>query len=113
LVVRDGRVLLVHRARYDDWSLPKGKLEPGETWEAAAIREVHEETGLRCELGEFLGSSHYEPGGTAKEVRWWAMTSDDEARPSNEVDAVRWATHDEARELLSYEGERQLLETLG
>jgi 8-oxo-dGTP diphosphatase len=113
LVVRDGRVLLVHRARYDDWSLPKGKLEPGETWEDAAVREVREETGLRCDLGAFLGSSRYTPGGVEKEVRWWTMTSDDEARPTNEVDAVRWATPGEARELLSYDGERQLLEALG
>lgn len=112
VVVRDDRVLIVHRERYDDWSLPKGKLEPGETWEAAAIREVGEETGLRCELGAFLGSSRYAPGGTEKEVRWWAMTSDDEAHPTNEVDAVRWASADEARELLSYDGERQLLDSL-
>ena len=111
-MVRDGRVLIVHRARYDDWSLPKGKLEPGETWEDAAIREVREETGLRCELGAFLGSSRYAPGGVEKEVRWWAMTSDGEAQPTNEVDAVRWATPDEARALLSHDGERQLLETL-
>ena len=111
-MVRAGRVLLVHRARYDDWSLPKGKLEPGETWEDAAIREVREETGLRCALGAYLGSSHYAPGGVEKEVRWWTMTSDDEARPTSEVDAVRWATPGEARELLSYDGERQLLETL-
>jgi 8-oxo-dGTP diphosphatase len=55
VVVRDGRVLLVHRDRYDDWSLPKGKLEPGETWEDAALREVWEETGVRCTLGPFLG----------------------------------------------------------
>ena len=113
VVVRDGRVLIVHRARYDDWSLPKGKLEAGESWEDAALREVREETGLRCELGEFLGSSHYAPGGIKKEVRWWAMTSDDEAHPTDEVDAVQWATPDEARRLLSYDGERQLLETLG
>jgi len=113
VVVRDGRVLVVHRARYDDWSLPKGKLEPGETWESAAIREVSEETGLQCELGEFLGSSHYAPGGIDKEVRWWAMTADGEAHPTDEVDAVRWATPGEARELLSYPGERQLLDALG
>ena len=66
VVVRDGRVLLVHRARYDDWSLPKGKLEPGETWEDAALREVREETGVRCALGEFLGSSHYAVNGEAR-----------------------------------------------
>ena len=111
--MRDGRVLIVHRARYDDWSLPKGKLEPGETWEDAAIREVREETGLRCALGDFLGSSRYTPGGVEKEVRWWAMTSEDEAHPASEVDAVQWATPDEARVLLSYAGERQLLDTLG
>jgi 8-oxo-dGTP diphosphatase len=111
VVVREGRVLLVHRDRYDDWSLPKGKLEPGETWEDAALREVWEETGLRCELGAFLGSSHYAPGGVPKEVRWWAMTSNDgDPHPTDEVDAVRWATRDEAYELLSYDGERQLLE---
>lgn len=109
VVVRDGLVLIVHRARYDDWSLPKGKLEPGETWEEAALREVHEETGLRCALGEFLGSSHYVPGGIEKEVRFWAMTSGDEAHATNEVDAVQWATPERARELLSYDGERQLL----
>ena len=113
VVMRGGRVLLVHRARYDDWSLPKGKLEPGETWEDAALREVWEETGARCALGSFLGSSHYEVNGSPKQVRWWAMTTDDEAGPSNEVDAVRWATLDEARDALSYEHERQLLETLG
>jgi 8-oxo-dGTP diphosphatase len=113
VVVRDGCVLLVHRARYDDWSLPKGKLEPGETWEDAAVREVCEETGLRCELGEFLGSSHYAPGGLEKEVRWWTMTSADEPHPTDEVDAVQWATPAEARRLLSYDGERQLLEALG
>jgi len=113
VVVRDGRVLLVHRARYDDWSLPKGKLEPGETWEDAALREVWEETGVRCTLGAFIGSSHYEVNGAPKKVRWWAMTTDDEAGPSNEVDAVRWATMEEARDLLSYDHERQLLETLG
>jgi 8-oxo-dGTP diphosphatase len=113
VVVRAGLVLLVHRARYDDWSLPKGKLEPGETWEDAALREVWEETGVRGRLGDYLGESHYEVNGAPKEVRWWAMTTDDDAGPSNEVDAVRWATPAEAQDLLSYPHERQLLETLG
>ncbi|MGZ4290497.1 MAG: NUDIX hydrolase [Gaiellaceae bacterium] len=110
VVVRDGRVLLVHRARYDDWSLPKGKLEVGESWEEAALREVWEETGLRCRLAGPLGVSRYEVRGMPKEVRWWAMTTDDEPGPSNEVDAVRWASREEARELLSYPGELAVVE---
>jgi 8-oxo-dGTP diphosphatase len=112
VVLREGLVLLVHRARYDDWSLPKGKLEAGETWEQAAIREVREETGLACTLGDALGSTFYEPGGVAKEVRWWSMTGEGEPGPTDEVDAVRWATTDDAHELLSYEGERELLNRL-
>jgi 8-oxo-dGTP diphosphatase len=112
VVVRDGRVLLVHRDRYDDWSLPKGKLEPGETWEEAALREVWEETGLRCELGSFLGTTEYSPGGVPKEVRWGVMSADGEPGPSDEVDAVRWSTLAEAEKLLSYAGERALVKSL-
>ena len=59
IVVRDGRVLVVHRPRYDDWSLPKGKLDAGESWESAAVREVEEETGLRCALGPELTPTSY------------------------------------------------------
>jgi|SRR5579884_1761445 len=112
IVVRGERVLLVHRDRYDDWSLPKGKLEQGESWEEAALREVREETGLRCELGAYLGTTTYAHGGEPKEVRWWAMTAPGEPGPSDEVDEVRWATLDEAALLLSYEGERELLKSL-
>jgi 8-oxo-dGTP diphosphatase len=113
VVVRDGLVLLIHRARYDDWSLPKGKVEPGETWEDAALREVWEETGVHGTLGSFLGTTNYAVDGKPKEVRWWVMTTDDEAQPSNEVDAVQWSTPEEARGLLSYEWERQLLDAFG
>src|SRR5205814_1185385 len=80
------RVLVVHRPRYDDWSLPKGKLKLGESWEAAALREVEEETGLRCELGELVGATCY----GLKEVRYFRMQCDGEPCPQNEIDEVRW-----------------------
>ena len=74
LVVRDGRVLVVHRPEYDDWTFPKGKAEPGESDEACAVREVEEETGLRCELGEELPTTHTpDTRGRPKRVRWWRM----------------------------------------
>ena len=113
VVLRDGCVLLIHRRRHGDWSLPKGHVEPGETWEEAALREVWEETGLRCELGGYLGATHYvAPAEGQKEVRYWLMTSDGDAAASNEVDEVRWATLENALELMSYATERELLETL-
>jgi len=109
LVVRDGRLLVVHRPKYDDWAFPKGKLEVGETWEDAALREVEEETGLRCRLGEYVGSTHYEVRDGLKEVRYYLMSADAEAQPQNEVDALRWVTADEALELLSYAYDRELV----
>jgi 8-oxo-dGTP diphosphatase len=108
IVVRDGRVLVVHRPRYDDWSLPKGKLKVGESWEAAALREVEEETGLRCRLGELAGSTRY----GLKEVRYFRMTCDGEPRAQNEVDEVRWVPLGEAAALLSYERDVELLSRL-
>jgi 8-oxo-dGTP pyrophosphatase MutT (NUDIX family) len=112
VVVRDGRVLLVHRARYDDWSLPKGKLEPGETWEQAAVREVREETGVRATVVRELGSTRYDVDGEPKEVRWFRMETPDEPRAQMEVDEVRWAPVADAAGLLSYDGERELLRRL-
>ena len=112
LVLRDGRVLLVHRPKYDDWSFPKGKLEPRETWEAGALREVEEETGLRCTLGREVARSFYDIAEGAKEVRYFRMEADGEARPQHEVDDVRWVTPDEARDLLSYDRDRAVLSRL-
>ena len=108
IVLRDGRVLVVHRQRYDDWSLPKGKLKLGESWEAAALREVEEETGLRCRLGEPAGSTRW----GLKEVRYFRMTCDGEPRPQSEVDEVRWVELDEAAALLTYERDVELLSRL-
>jgi 8-oxo-dGTP diphosphatase len=112
VVVRDGSVLLVHRPKYDDWSFPKGKLEDGETWEEAAVREVEEESGLRCTLGEELGRTHYLVLQGPKEVRYYRMTSDGEAHAQNEVDEVRWVPLSEARELLTHDRDRTLLDAL-
>ena len=108
-----GRVAAVHRPKYDDWSLPKGKLEPGEDWETAALREVEEETGLRCRLGEELAPDEYtDARGRPKQVRWWRMTVDDDLgfRPDDEVDELRWLTPVEAAELLTYPHDRRLVE---
>lgn len=112
VIVRDGHVLLVHRPRYDDWSFPKGKLEPGETWEEAALREVEEETGLRCRLGREVGRTHYSVGEVPKEVRYFELTAEGEARPQNEVDEVRWVPLVDARVLLSQEHDRRLLDAV-
>ncbi|MFL5927079.1 MAG: NUDIX hydrolase [Gaiellaceae bacterium] len=112
IVERDSRVLLVHRPKYDDWSFPKGKLEDGETWEEAALREVEEETGLRCEVGEEAGRTRYVVAAGPKEVRYYHMTCDGDPTPQNEVDEVRWATRVDARELLSHARDRALLDRL-
>jgi 8-oxo-dGTP diphosphatase len=113
VVLRDGAVCLVHRPRYDDWTLPKGKLDDGESFEDAALREVWEETGLRCRLGDELESTRYRDNkDRPKLVRYWAMevVEDEGFTPDDEVDEVRWAPPAEAAELLSYEHDRRLLE---
>jgi 8-oxo-dGTP pyrophosphatase MutT (NUDIX family) len=115
VVVREGedgpQVAIVHRPRYDDWSLPKGKAEPGEAWEAAALREVEEETGVRSALGRELEPISYrDRKGRSKRVRWWLMTPlGGEFEPNDEVDDLRWAGVEDALELLDYEHDRELV----
>lgn len=116
VVLRDGAVLLVHRPRYDDWSFPKGKADhAGESDEDIALREVREETGLRCQLGRPLPSVTYaDHQGRRKIVRYWCMQAVGGAfEPTDEVDEIRWLPPAEARSLLTYGHDRALVDELG
>jgi 8-oxo-dGTP diphosphatase len=108
----DGRVAVVHRPKYDDWTLPKGKLDAGETFEQAALREVWEETGLRCALVRELPSTEYSVRGRPKVVRYWLMNveSDPGFAPNDEVDELRWLPAADAAELLTYDRDDEVLE---
>jgi 8-oxo-dGTP diphosphatase len=105
-------VLLIHRSLRHDWTFPKGKVKPGETDENCALREVEEETGLRCVLGaELPVTAHVDHKDRLKVVRYWLMrVIGGEAEPRYEVDAVRWLAVPHAAELLTYERDRTLLE---
>ncbi|HEX4539692.1 MAG TPA: NUDIX hydrolase [Acidimicrobiales bacterium] len=110
-------VVLVHRPRYDDWSLPKGKLEAGEDHVSAALREVEEETGLRCVLDEPLPESRYrDRRGRLKVVRYWLMhpvagATEPSAYATGEVDQAVWRAVDDAVALATYERDRDLIQT--
>ena len=111
-------IALVHRPRYDDWSFPKGKRDGDERDEDTALREVEEETGVRCRLGAPVGETRYEDSrGRDKVVRYWLMEPADPAPAdpfvaNREVDEVRWLEPDEAARLLTYRHDRELLERL-
>ncbi len=105
-------VLVVHRPRYDDWSLPKGKLDPGEDFEEAAVREVLEETGVDARLAEELSPVRYrDRKGRDKLVRYWRMEVRDPGRfePNDEVDEIRWLDPGAAADLLTYPHDAALL----
>lgn len=114
-VLVDGeRVALVHRPRYDDWTLPKGKNEPGEDDIAAALREVQEETGFHGRIERDLGVVRYtvEKDGAVmpKVVRYYVMAVGAGAfEPNHEVDELRWVTREQAAQLLTYERDREVL----
>jgi 8-oxo-dGTP pyrophosphatase MutT (NUDIX family) len=103
--------LVVARPHRGDWSLPKGKLEVGETLEQCALREVLEETGLTCELGARLAARHYvDQRGRSKQVTYWTMTVRTGVfTPNAEVDRIEWLAADDAAQLLSYETDRSVL----
>jgi 8-oxo-dGTP pyrophosphatase MutT (NUDIX family) len=110
-----GEIVLVHRPRYDDWSFPKGKLNRGEAYRRAALREVLEETGLVCEPGEELASTVYVDGkGRAKLVRYWMMrvVAVKPWVPNAEVDQRRWVPIEEADGLLTYAHDGEVLASL-
>jgi len=119
IVLRDtpgGRreVAVVHRPARDDWSLPKGKLEPDESFEDCALREVQEETGLRCRLRRFVGFTEYrDRRDRPKLVAYWLMdVIDGEFTPSDEVDEMRWLELTIAGRSLTYERDRDLIAVL-
>ncbi|MFC8915779.1 NUDIX hydrolase [Streptomyces sp. NPDC047821] len=101
---------VIHRPKHRDWSLPKGKLEPGEDSRHAAVREVLEETGMTCTLGAPLPTARYKAGGRPKEVAYWAAEATGGAFVRNkEVDELLWLPPAAARARLSYDQDRELV----
>lgn len=107
-------VVVVHRPRYDDWSFPKGKLDPGETFEQAAVRELAEETGYAVDLGvELPAVTYLDRTGRSKVVRWWAVTVLGGAfAPNDEVDQLAWMPVDDAAAILTYDADVETLDAL-
>lgn len=104
-------LVVIHRPKYDDWSIPKGKVDPGERLEDTALREVEEETALTCELGAWLGVQEYPQ--KKKEVHYWTMqvVSAEEFTANAEVDQLRWIRLEEAHSILTYSQDRELIQT--
>lgn len=110
-------VLLIHRTKQKDVSFPKGKLDPGESMPQAAVRETHEETGLRVALGANLGTISYElSGGGSKTVQYWAARVKPEAalastfKPNGEIQALEWVPLEKARKKLTYKADKELFD---
>ena len=109
---RGRELLLIHRKRYGpEWALPKGKLDAGESWTQAALREVEEETGCRATIGDFAGGNVYRVDGVPKVVLYWNMTlvTEGEVADTREVVAKRWVSVGEALSLMTHTSERALL----
>ena len=113
-VIDDGdvRIAIIHRPRYDDWSLPKGGVDAGESHIQAAFREVLEETGVKAILGPEIGTVDYEVNGVTKEVRYWLAEADqfNAATPNpEEVDAIEWLSISDAINKLSNSDDREIV----
>lgn len=107
-------VALIHRPRYDDWSLPKGKLEIGETALQCAYREVLEETGIRATFTRQLDTIDYEESGEVKRVKYWAAhcaLNNIEFAPNEEVDQMRWLPATQALEQATHDSDKSIIET--
>jgi 8-oxo-dGTP diphosphatase len=104
-------LIVIHRRRHRDWTLPKGKVQPGESWVQCAIREVKEETGFDVEIESPAGWVCYDTGEITKVVRFWNMrpVGESQFQSSEEVMSVHWLTPQEALEQLDHEGERVLV----
>ena len=106
------KVLVAHRPKYDDWALPKGHADKGETPEQTALREVMEETGFGCRIVAPVGTTRHRIKGGVKEVNWYAMRPLPDSpgfKKNSEVDEIRWVTRKKARDLLDYENDRNLV----
>ena len=103
-------VACIHRPRYDDWSLAKGKVDPGESLVVTAVREIKEETGYDIRLGKLLGKTVYPVMDSTKVVYYWiAQVLGGEFEPNDEVDEIRWLKLADAKEIMSYDLDRQVL----
>src|SRR5689334_18698920 len=113
--LRGEEVMVVYRKRHQDWTLPRGKVKDGESFQEAAVREVLEETGCSCRIGNYLGTISYSDDGVPKVVLFWKMTVVDDkgARNAEEIEEAVWLTVPAALERLSYAQEKSLLSKLG
>jgi 8-oxo-dGTP diphosphatase len=114
VITREGNngteFLLIHRHLREDWTFPKGKVDPGENIVGAAVREVREETGFAIRLGLPLPTQHYTANGIPKDVNYWHATIlNGDFTPNEEVDEIRWLSFDDARELLTYAHDADVL----
>lgn len=108
------KLAVVHRHKHNDWSLPKGKVDQGESWKETALREVLEETGYSAKITKYAGSVSYLLDGKPKVVLYWHMKikSELKVKMNGEVDEVRWVTIEEAEKILDYREELNIIKSM-